>query len=457
MKDVVILGAGITGLATAHHLKKAGVDFAVIEKEDRVGGVIHTVAEKEFIYEEGPNSGVAGNVEVLRLFRDLKPECELEEANENVKKRYILKNGQWEALPSGPISAIKTPLFSLKDKFRILGEPFRPAGKNPDETLAELVERRMGRSFLDYAVDPFILGVYAGDPHKLIPKHALPKLYNLEQKYGSFIGGSIKKAREPKTEEEKKVTRSVFSVKGGLSSLIEALKKRIGDECILTGNSDLRINPDGNHFIICFKDKQGKPVEMETKKVISTIGAYHLDKVLPFADPGLLSRITSLHYAKVIEIILGFNQWTGMKLDAFGGLIPFKENRNLLGVLFMSALFENRAPKNGALFSIFLGGVRNPGIVELPDNQIEQILQNEFTSIMKTKNFNPDLLKILRHYYAIPQYEIDSKERFEAVEAIEKKYPGLIIGGNLRNGIGMADRIMQARLLADAALNNLKH
>jgi len=454
MKNVVILGAGITGLTTAYHLKKAGVDFILLEKNDRVGGVIHTVSENGFTYEEGPNTGVVGNVEVLRLFNDLKGKCELEEANENVKKRYILKNGQWKALPSGPLSAIRTPLFTLRDKFRILGEPFRPAGKNPDETLAQMVERRLGKSFLDYAVDPFILGVYAGDPHRLIPRHALPKLYNLEQKYGSFIGGSIKKAREPKTEEEKKVTRGVFSAKGGLSSLIRALEEKICNENILSGISDLRINPINEHFTVNFRDKEGKTIEIETKKVISTIGAYCLDKVLPFIDQGLLLKLTSLHYARVIEIVLGFNNWTGMKLDAFGGLIPFKEKRNLLGVLFLSALFENRAPKNGALFSIFLGGVRNPEIVDLPDNRIKEILQEEFPSIMKTRDFNPDLLKILHHYHAIPQYEIDSKERFAAIEAIEKNYPGLIIGGNLRNGIGMADRIMQARHLADAALQD---
>lgn len=453
MRDIVILGAGLTGLTTALHLKKAGVDFILLEKNEKVGGVIHTISENGFTYEEGPNTGVVGNVEVLRLFKELAGECELEEANENVKKRYILKNGRWEALPSSLLSAVKTPLFTPKDKFRILGEPFRPAGKNPDETLADLVKRRLGKSFLDYAIDPFILGVYSGDPDRLIPRHALPKLYNLEQKYGSFIRGSIKKAHEPKTEEEKKVTRGVFSAKGGLSSLIEAIEKRIENKNILTGISELKVSAVDNHFIVHYKDKEGNPVETETRKVISTIGAYRLDKVLPFIEADLMAKITNLYYAKVIEIVLGFNQWRGMKLDAFGGLIPFKEKRTLLGVLFMSALFKNRAPENGALFSIFLGGVRNPGIVEFPDDQVAKILKEEFCSVMKTTDFNPDLFKILRHHYAIPQYEIDSQQRFEAVEDIEKKYPGLIIGGNLRNGIGMADRIIQAKLLADAALD----
>ena len=453
MKDIVILGAGITGLTTAHHLKKEGLDFVLLEKAERVGGVINSVAKNRFLYEEGPNSGVVGNVEVIRLFRDLEGDCELEEPGDNVKKRYILKNGKWEALPIGMISAIKTPLFNLKDKFRVLGEPFRPTGKNPDETLAQMVVRRLGKSFLDYAIDPFILGVYAGDPNRLIPRFALPKLYNLEQKYGSFIGGSIKKSREPKTEEEKKVTRKVFSVKEGFSSLVSALKNRIGIENIICGISYLQVKPVGKHFVVSFLDKDGIQVEMKTKKVISTIGAHQLDKVLPFIEPETISKITSLHYARVIEVVLGFNHWKGMKLDAFGGLIPFKEKRDILGVLFMSALFEGRAPKEGALFSIFLGGIRNPEICDLPDNKIEEILKREISALMKLENYQPDLLKILRHNYAIPQYELDSGDRFKAVEEIELKYPGLVIGGNLRGGIGMADRILQARMLADTVIH----
>ena len=452
MKDVVIIGAGITGLTTAHHLKKRGVNFCILEKSHRVGGVINSVTEKGFNYEEGPNSGVVANVEVLKLFDDLKGDCEIEIANEHVKKRYILKNGTWEALPSGLMAAIKTPLFTLKDKFRILGEPFRSPGKIPNESLAGLVKRRLGKSFLDYAIDPFILGVYAGDPNRLITRFALPKLYNLEQKYGSFIGGTIKKKFEPKTEEEKRVTRNVFSVKGGLVTLIDALKKKVSEENIYLGVSNIQVKPVGQHFQISYMNKEGFPVEMESKKVITTVGAYNLDNILPFIAPEVMSKITNLYYAPTIEVILGFNKWTGMKLDAFGGLIPFKEDRDILGVLFMSALFNERAPKDGALFSIFMGGVRKPEICELPIEQLEEMIKKEICQVMRTDEFKPDLFKIIRHYWAIPQYEADTEDRLLAVELIEKNYPGLIIGGNLRNGIGMADRILQAKILAEAAI-----
>jgi len=452
MKEVVILGAGLTGLTTAHHLKKRDVDFCILEKGERVGGVINSVTENGFTYEEGPNSGVIANVEVLRLFEDLKNECELEVANENVKRRFILKGGNWQPLPSGLKSAVTTPLFTLKDKFRILGEPFRAPGKNPNETLAELVKRRLGQSFLDYAIDPFILGVYSGDPNRLVTRFALPKLYNLEQKYGSFIGGTIKKGSEPKTEEERKVTRGVFSTKGGLSSLIKALKCKIGDKNIHTGISNLTVRPLSHAFVVSYTDQDGNGVELETKKVISTIGAHQLDKVFPFIDPEQLSKITNLYYARVIEVILGFNKWDGIKLDAFGGLVPFKENRDILGALFMSSLFEERAPKEGALFSIFMGGVRRPEVCDLSDEKVEELLRKEICSVMKLDEFHPDLLKIIHHHWAIPQYEADTEFRLKAVAELEEKYPGLVIGGNLRNGIGMADRILQANMLAEAVL-----
>ena len=135
--------------------------------------MIRSVSENGFLYEEGPNSGVIANAEVLHLFEALGTECEMEVAGGTVKKRYVLKDDKWEALPGGLKAAVTTPLFTLKDKFRILLEPFRPKGKDPHETLAGLVRRRLGKSFLNYAIDPFIIGVYAGDPGRLVPKYAL--------------------------------------------------------------------------------------------------------------------------------------------------------------------------------------------------------------------------------------------------------------------------------------------
>jgi oxygen-dependent protoporphyrinogen oxidase len=446
--DIAVIGAGLTGLTTAFYLNREHKNFIVLEEKDRVGGVIHTLHEDGFTFEEGPNTGVLGNPEVAELFEDLGDACILETASDNVKKRYILKNGQWVAMPMGLMDAIKTPLFSTKDKFRILGEPFRKPGTNPEEPLSELVKRRMGQSFLDYAIDPFILGVYSGDPSKLITKYAFPKLYNLEQNYGSFIGGSVKKMFQKKEERDKKATRQVFSVKGGLSNLTEALYKSAGKDNFLLGVSDIQITFENGYYQINGISDNEK-ITIKAKKVITTSGAYTLDKLLPFADKNLITKVQKVKYARVIQTAIGFKQWKGEQpLDGFGGLIPFVEKRDILGVLFLSALLSGKAPEGGALLSVFVGGVRREDLNEKSDSEIREIVGREFTSIMRLREFNPDLFKIIRYNHAIPQYSFESKEKLEAIDQLQTKYPGLIIAGNVRDGIGMADRIKQGKMLA---------
>lgn len=450
--DVVVLGAGLTGLTTAYYLKKSNKNFIVLEKQNRVGGVIQSTTENGFLYENGPNTGVVGNITVVELFEELEKsgKCQVELGGKNVNKRFILKNGKWACMPLGPKDAITTPLFTLKDKFRILAEPLRPAGKNPHENLASFVKRRMGESFLNYAIDPFIKGVYAGDPNYLIPKYALPKLYNLEQKYGSLIGGSVKKGfKEKKTEEEKKVSRKTFSFVGGLGSLTRALHESAGVENFVSGAENISVQPSENGYLITYQNVNGEVYTVYAKNVISTLGAYALDNTLPFIDKQEMAKIDSLLYTKVIEVAIGWKKWSGEKLDGFGGLIPSLEKRDILGVLYMSSLFENRAPEGGVLVSVFMGGVSRQDLMLLSDEGVRNIIERECKDLLKLKTFEPDLFRIMRHNWAIPQYGVESGERFATVKMLEKQYPGLQIGGNLRGGIGMADRIKQGKELAE--------
>ncbi len=439
---IAVIGGGLTGLTTAFYLKKAGKDVLVFEQSNRVGGVIKTSHEKGFTFESGPNTGVLSHPETVDLLENLKDDCEIEVADESAKARWIWKNGKWEPLPSGLIGGIATPLFSFADKLRLLGEPFRKKGQNPNETLAELVLRRMGKSFLEYAVDPFILGIYSGDPAKLVPKYALPKLYRLEQDYGSFIGGTIKKARVQKSDWEKKATREIFSVKGGLENLIRALVKNIGKENIILNCNSLSFRKVSDHQ---FKSNFS---ETTFTHVISTAGAYQLPALFPFADTKKLNSINRLEYAKVVQVSLGFKEWKGIPLNAFGGLVPFKENRSLLGVLFLSSFLKNKAPENGAQLSVFLGGIRKPEMVDLDDQKIIEIVKKEVTEMMGLNSFEPDLLKISRYQHAIPQYGKESEEKLNAINDLEKEFPGLILAGNIRDGIGMADRIKQAHTIS---------
>lgn len=445
MKKIAIIGAGLTGLTTAFYLKKNGFDVTIYEKSNRCGGVIHTYHENGFTYESGPNTGVLSHPEVVELFEDLKIKNLLDIADSKANKRLILKNNKWYALPSGIISAITTPLFSFQDKIRVLLEPFKAKGDNPHEDLASLVCRRLGVSFLDYAIDPFIGGIYAGDPAKIIPKYALPKLYNLEQNYGSFIKGAIAKKKEPKTERDAKATKEVFSVKGGLNTLIDKLVDNIGIENIFIGIDNIEIQKEDNSYIV------NNDVY---DYVITTCNSTSISKLLPFVDKEHINNITSVNYAPVAQVIMGYEDWDGKDIMAFGGLIPSKEKRNALGILFTSSFFKNRAPKNGVLLSIFIGGTRNKDIFNLSKEELITIANKEVIDLLRPKNAKLSVINIFKHEYAIPQYEVSSKERFSSIENIEKQHKGLILAGNIINGIGMADRIKQAKIITNKIKDN---
>ncbi|MGQ8336904.1 protoporphyrinogen oxidase [Sunxiuqinia sp. A32] len=444
---VGIIGAGLTGLTTAYYLKKKGIDVQLFEKADRAGGVIESVQKDGFLYEKGPNSGVLGQPEVMALVEDLGDAVKLEIADASAKFRWVWKGDRWHALPSGLIGGVTTPLFKFSDKLRLLGEPFRKAGNNPNETLADLVLRRMGRSFLNYAVDPFVLGIYSGDPNQLIPRFALPKLYNLEQKYGSFIGGSIKKAKEPKSDRDKKATREIFAFQGGLGSLIGALINGIGKEHIQLNAKDIKVEKSSyGKYLVSYTN--GKSQEFD--KLVFTAGAYQLKEIFPFIAEELAEKVQAMQFAKVIHISLGFKKWEGIDLKAFGGLVPFIEKRDVLGVLFMSSIFKGRAPEGGALLSTFLGGIRRPEMVDISDDEVKKVVEREMKSMMGLTKWDPDLLVINRYQHAIPQYGIESEGKLKAIQEIEAQFPGLIIAGNVRDGIGMADRIKQGKTLADS-------
>ena len=449
--DIAIIGAGLTGLTAAYYLKNKGFRVTLFEKTDRAGGVIRTFAENGFVYEAGPNTGVLGHPEAMELLEELYPGCEIEIADQSAKARWIWKGNKWEPLPSGLLSAIKTPLFTFGDKLRILGEPFRKKGSNPDETLAELVNRRLGNSFLQYAVDPFILGIYAGDPNFLVTRYAMPKLYNLEQNYGSFIRGAIKKAKEPKSERDKKATREIFSIKGGIQNLVDSLVMRVGEGNLKLNSGEILVEPsvENKYHVITQNDTYSNFTH-----VITTVGAYALNKLVPFAYRENLLKICCLRYAKVVQVSLGFKKWEGIPLRSFGGLVPSEEHRDILGALFISSFLKNRAPEGGALMSVFIGGLRHPELAELPDKDIEQIVGREIKSMMRLNDFKPDLLKIHRYDHAIPQYGPESFEKIETISSIQNQHPGLFLAGNIRDGIGMADRIKQGRMLAEQIMED---
>lgn len=447
--DVLVIGAGLTGLTTAFLLKRKGKRVLVVEKTERPGGAIKTFHEGGYTFDTGPNTGVLSNVEVITLFDLLKDDCTLQIANKSANKRLIWKKNRLYALPCDLLTGVTTPLFSWGDKLNLLVEPFRKKGSNPNESVADLSKRRLGKSIFNYAVEPFIGGIYAGDPNLLTTRFALPKLYRLEQEYGSFIRGAIKKRKEPKTAQEQQVSKEVFSVKGGMENLISALVKAIGEENIVYGQIGVTVAPHEKGWAVQLVDGM-----VVTPRIVSTIGTYALPSLLPFASKQQMAAINNLRYAKVVQVSIGVQSHKDLDLQAFGALIPSIEQRSALGILYPSSCFGQRAPENGNVLSVFLGGMNHPEIIHLPDEAIERIVLDELKVIYQIPDLKIDYMHISRHLNAIPQYEANSQERLDAIKAFEREHPGIILAGNIRDGIGMADRIKQAFVISEQLIMN---
>ncbi|NOX38177.1 MAG: protoporphyrinogen oxidase [Calditrichaeota bacterium] len=442
--DAVIVGAGISGLATAHFLTREGLQVRILEKNNRVGGNIYTHRVDGFLAEYGPNSMLDTTPILHQLFADLQIEDQVEYASDSAKKRYIVRGGRLHPLPMSPFAFLKTQLFSPRAKWRLIKEPFISASVNGhDESLADFVVRRLGTEFLDYAIDPFVAGVYAGLPEKLSVRSAFPKLYDLEVKYGSLIRGAIRGARERrKRAERSKQSARLLSFKDGMGALIRALEQRFHEE-IFTGVQLLRIQQRNGGFGIAFRVNE-EEWEIETSLLVLTVPAYAYAELPLELELTSRSLLTTIYYPPLAMVFFGYRKNPArIPLDGFGFLIPRKEGRRILGTLWNSSIFTNRAPEGGVALTSFVGGGRQPDLARLPEEELTALVREDLRDLMGITD-PPDVVIVQKWERAIPQYELGHHRIIEHVERDEARYPGLYISGNFRGGISVSDCIKNA-------------
>lgn len=455
-KKIVILGAGISGLATAYWLQKDGFDVTVLEAQNHVGGAMQTLNEYGFLVDFGPNSGLETTPLIRKLVDEIGLSNEMVYANEASSKRFILRNGYLHALPMGLVPFLKTNLFSLKGKLRLFKEPF--VGKSLDgyyQSIAQFVERRLGKEFLDYAIDPFVSGVFAGDPSKLSVKSAFPKLYRLEEVYGGLVKGMIKGARERKKRaEESKQSAKMFSFINGMQTFPKAIANKLQGR-IVFGATVKKIESYDNNWRVIF-DKSGLQETIDCVKIISTVPAYVASEIFGEIDANLKDHLNSVHYPPVVVLYLAFNKRDiGIPLDGFGYLIPSKEKKNFLGAIWSSTIFQNRCSEDKAAFTLFIGGARNPQIAEQDTERLIDTALNEFKSIMRI-NAKPIYQNSKMWNKAIPQYNIGYIEHENYFEEFEQKYPGIFLSGNYRGGISVGDCIKNSDVVFHKVLKSME-
>ena len=447
--DVVVVGAGISGLVAAFRLQRSGLTVDVLEAAARPGGVIGTERRDGVLFERGPNSTLDTTPLINELLDELGIRGERAEATAAAATRFIVRGGKLVALPTSPGAFLSTPAFTVGAKLRLLREPFiAPAAPDAEESIASFVRRRLGTEFLDYAIDPFVSGVYAGDPERISVAAAFPRLHALEQKYGSLIKGQIKGARERKRAAEKaKNVAGSFSFRAGMQTLTDALARTIGR--VETGVQVTNIERAADDTWTIAGTRHGEPFQRRARAVILAVPAFAAAPLVRgFADAAG-QALDAIDYAAVASVASAYRRSdVEHSLAGFGFLVPKKEGRQILGSLFSSSMFDGRAPADTVLLTTFVGGRRNPALAAKSDTDLGAMVHAELASLVGARS-EPLWTVITRWSRAIPQYDLGHLARIAPVEQAEHDLPGLFFCASYRGGVSVGDCIKSAHAMAE--------
>lgn len=461
MKRAVIVGGGISGLATAYllqqHARQQGIDLEVrlVEKEERVGGKIWSIKSDGFLCEWGPNGFLDSKPQTLDLCRDLGADRALLRSNDNARKRFIYTGGELHRLPENGAAFLKSGLISWPGKLRLAMEPFahkRPQGI--DETLAEFGRRRLGSEALRKLIAPMVSGIFAGNPETMSLKSCFPRIAELEEEYGGLIVAMMKLAKKKKAEAAagKAVAGAagpggvLTSFRDGIQTLTDLLAEAVGSETILR-NIDVTQVVKGASSPYRIVHRTG---DMEADMVVMASPAYAVAGALAATDNELSGLAAGIPYASMTVICFGYDRdRIAYDLNGFGYLIPKEEGTSTLGTLWDSSIFENRAPQGKVLLRSMMGGACFPEYIALSDEEVTARVRADLKTIMGI-TADPSFVRIFRHEKAIPQYVRGHGDRLAAIEKRLRAHPGLFLTGNSYRGIGLNDCVAAAvRTTAD--------
>lgn len=458
-QSVVIIGAGISGLCAAYWLTKQGIAVTVLERDAFVGGTMKTFHDDGWLVETGPNSALETTPLFSRLFDELGIAGDRLYANEAADKRYILRNGLLHPLPMKPGAFLASRLWTIGGKLRLLREPL--IGRSvKEESVAEFVSRRLGKEFLDYAVNPFVAGVYAGNPEQLSVRSAFPKLYALEEKYGGLIKGMIRSRKERKARNEVAKDRAkMFSFRNGMQTLPNALAAALGDSVRRNCSVERIIPMRAGKFPVytVYWKENNEPRTIEANAVVLATPAHAAASIVQSIDPEMSKTLSSIYYPPVAEVFLGFRQsQVERPLDGFGFLIPEREKRGILGTIWSSSLFPDRAPAGHVATTSFLGGARQPDLAAKSEEEIQEIVMRELQSLIGAAG-EPAYAKVIRWDKAIPQYNVGYYKTIQAIERFEQNFRGAFICSNYRGGISVGDCVICAEKITTEIVRFFSH
>jgi len=452
MRRVAIVGGGISGLSTAYYLNKAGISSALIERRQRLGGVITTDVVQGCVIEGGPDSFLAAKPWAMDLIRDLGLEDEVISSNDHLRVTYVKKRGKLVPLPDGLMMMVPTKimplvttsLLSWATKLRMGMELLRSGGGSVarDRSVAEFVEDHYGAEAVDYLAEPLLAGVYGGSPAKLSVNSVLPRFVELESQYGSLTRGVLAAMR--KAASASKGAPLFRTLKGGLGQLTEALESRIATSTeVIQGDAE-EVEPIEGGFRI----RVGQET-VEAENVVLACQAYQAGALCESFDTELGTLLESVDYSSSMTVAFGYErEGFGHPLNGFGFLVPKAERDRLVACTWVGTKFSHRIPDSKVVLRCFLGGADDPGILAESDETVFGIVRAELESIMGVTE-EPCFQRVTRWPRSMAQYTVGHEARVRRIEERLAAIPGLDLAGNAYYGIGIPDCIRMGKQAAD--------
>jgi len=461
--DIVIVGGGMSGLATALALQDVALErgravprLVVLEAEARCGGKIATEHSDGYICEWGVNGFLNKEPRTIDLVRRLKLEDRLLPASGAYNKRYLFTRGKLRAVHMHPVKFLFSRLLPWRAKLRLLREPWvREPAPDGDESVASFARRRIGPIAAEVLVDSMQTGIYAGDFEQMSVRSCFPRVVEVEREYGSLIRGMMQLARERKTKGQPLPgagpTGHLTSFRGGMQVLIDALAATLGDAVQLR-TPVRRIGLEEGRLVV---EPEGREA-LRPAAVVLACPAHAAARMTAGLDAELSAELGAIRYPPMAVVCLGYPvAQLRRPVDGFGFLAPRSAGLRMLGALWASATFPDNAPEGQVLIRAMLGGARDLGVLELDDEELVRLTAGELERAQGAMG-PPSFVRVFRHPLAIPQYLVGHQERLARIDARVGRLPNLFVTGNAYRGIGVNDCARLARPVAEAVLDKLR-
>lgn len=456
--DIAIIGGGITGLAAAYEVQHWAEENShplsceLFEASKVVGGKIATdIIENEegkFLLEQGPDSFLVQKPWALELAKQLGLKYDLQETNSHQRHVFVLKKGQLRKMPEGMMLMVPTrfwpfvttSVLSWSGKIRAAFEIFVPKKKdNEDESVAQFIQRRLGKEIFNYIGEPLLAGIYNADSSRQSLHATFPQFASMEEKHGSLIRGMF--------SAPKSTSKSPFvSFKNGMQTLVSALEKKLQGSIKRNTKVESIIPSEDGLYQLNFSNGQSK----YARAVLVTTPAIPCANLLGIISPEASAQLRNLRVSASGSIYFAFRKLDiDHPLQGFGFVVPVSERRAINAITWVSSKLENRVPAGAVLFRVFFGGHKNPGIMSKSDIEIDNIALQELKQIMKIP-VAPLFSKIYRNNHDNPQYEVGHLQHMEKIMALLPE--GIEIAGSAYGGVGIPDCVHQGRSKAQKAI-----